>query len=443
MQYIIKNCTYFNRGRRHEGDVHIRDGRIARAGTIVEADARVEEIDGTGKWVIPGLIDDQVHFREPGLTHKATIFTESRAAVAGGVTSFMEMPNTRPPVFTQELLEQKYAIAARDSAANYSFYMGTSNDNLDEVLRTDPAKVCGVKIFMGSSTGNLLVDDDETLDGIFARVPLLIAAHCEDEQTIRDNLALAQQKYGRHIPPSMHPVIRSREACLLSSSKAVDLAKKHGTRLHVLHITTRDELSLFSEAPVSEKHITCEACVHHMTFSDKDYVPLGHLIKCNPAIKQADDRDAIIEAVDKGVIDVVATDHAPHTTEEKASLYEDAPSGMPLVQHALVLLLQLYFDGKLTMEKIVERACHAPAKCFHIEDRGYLDEGYRADLVMIDPDTRWSEDASALLYKCGWTPLRGREFRGKVHSTFVNGEIVYRNGELSVGKPGMRLTFDR
>ncbi len=443
MKYLLKNGEVINRGKRFGADVLIDKGRIEKVGNEISVPGAVEEIDCTGKLIIPGMIDDQVHFREPGLTHKATIYTESRAAVAGGVTSFMEMPNTSPAAFTQKLLQDKYDIGARDAAANYSFFMGTSNDNLEEVLRTDPKMVCGVKIFMGSSTGNLLVDDRDTLDKLFGSVPMLIATHCEDEQTIIDNLAKAEAKYGSSVPISMHPVIRSREACCMSSSLAVELAKKHGTRLHILHITTREELSLFEAGDTTGKKITAEACVHHMTFSKQDYLTLGNQIKCNPAIKLERDRLAIIEAVKDGRIDVIATDHAPHTWEEKSKDYLHAPSGLPLVQHPLVLLLQLYHNEGLPLETIVERACHSPAKCFDIADRGYLDEGKWADIVVLDPDKEWTIRKEGLFYKCGWSPLEGKAVKGSVERTFVNGNQVYANGQLKIDQPGMRLKFDR
>ena len=443
MKYLLKNGRIVNRGGIAEGDLAISDGRIEKIAPRIDDPGAVTEIDCTGKVIIPGMIDDQVHFREPGLTHKANIHTESRAAVAGGVTSFMEMPNTRPPAFTQELLQHKYDIAATNAAANYSFYMGTSNDNLEEVLRTDPTQVCGVKIFMGSSTGNLLVDDRDTLDRLFSSVPILIATHCEDEQTILDNIAKAEAKYGQAIPPSMHPVIRSREACYKSSSLAVELARKHGTRLHILHITTREELALFSDKPLDEKHITSEVCVHHLTFSDKDYIELGNKIKCNPAIKLEADRLALIEALKAGRLDVIATDHAPHTSEEKAAPYLSAPSGLPLVQHPVALLLQLHHENDLPLETIVERACHAPARCFDIADRGFLDEGKWADIVVLDTEATWEVKADQLFYKCGWSPLEGRQLKGRVEQTFVNGSKVYDNGQLQVDKPGMRLTFAR
>ncbi len=443
MRYLLKNGEVINRGKRFGADVLIENGHIEKVGSEITVQGAVEEIDCTDKLIIPGMIDDQVHFREPGLTHKATIHTESRAAVAGGVTSFMEMPNTNPAAFTQKLLQDKYDIGSRDAAANYSFFMGTSNDNLEEVLRTDPKMVCGVKIFMGSSTGNLLVDDRETLDKLFGSVPMLIATHCEDEQTIIDNLAKAEAKYGASVPISMHPVIRSREACCISSSLAVELAKKHGTRLHILHITTREELSLFTSGDTVGKKITAEACVHHMTFSKQDYLTLGNQIKCNPAIKLERDRLAIIEAVKDGRIDVIATDHAPHTWEEKSKDYLHAPSGLPLVQHPLVLLLQLHHNEGLSLETIVERACHSPAKCFDIADRGYLDEGKWADVVVLDPNKEWTISKESLFYKCGWSPLEGKSVRGSVERTFVNGNQVYANGQLTIEQPGMRLTFDR
>ena len=443
MRYILRNGSIVNRGQITQGDLLIENGRIARVGGQISVEGAIEEINAEGKLIIPGMIDDQVHFREPGMPQKANIYTESRAAVAGGVTSFMEMPNTKPPAFTQELLQDKYDIAAKSSAANYSFYMGTSNDNYDEVMRTDGRSVCGVKIFMGSSTGNLLVDDRDTLDRLFGSVPILIATHCEDEQTIIDNLEKAKAKYGKSIPASMHPVIRSRQACYLSSSLAVELAKKHGTRLHILHLTTREELALFSDAPLDEKHITAEVCVHHLTFSKQDYITLGNQIKCNPAVKREEDRNALLDALKSGKLDVIATDHAPHTWDEKSQDYLNAPSGLPLVQHPIVLLLQLHHNEGLSLETLVERACHAPARCFDIGDRGYLDEGKWADVVVIDPEAEWQVNKDQLLYKCGWSPIEGRTMKGKINKTFVNGNLVYNEGELSVGQPGMRLTFDR
>jgi dihydroorotase len=442
--YLLKNGTLVNRGTRIEGDLLIKSDRIERIDGEVSVKGRVTEINAEGKWIIPGLIDDQVHFREPGLTHKATIGSESRAAVVGGVTSFMEMPNTKPPAFTQELLEEKYQIASKSAVANYSFYMGTSNDNLEEVLKTNPRQVCGVKIFMGSSTGNLLVDDPEMLNTLFAEVPILIATHCEDEATIIENLARAKEKYGNVIPPSAHALIRSREACLKSSSFAVALAKKHGTRLHILHISTKEEISLFNNTiPLEQKRITAEGCVHHMSFSDKDYLTLGNQIKCNPAIKTEYDRAAIVEAVKNGRIDIIATDHAPHTSAEKASEYISAPSGLPLVQHSLPLLLNLHFNDELSIDIAVQRACHAPAICFQIKDRGFLDEGCHADVLVVDPSKSWSVTKESLLYKCGWSPLEGREMHGQLEKTFVNGNMVYSRGQVSEEHRGMRLEFDR
>lgn len=442
--YILKNGTLINRGERLSGDILVKKGRIERIDGVVQVKERITEIDCSGKWILPGLIDDQVHFREPGLTHKATIATESRAAVAGGVTSFMEMPNTKPPVFTQQLLEEKYEIASRTSVANYSFYMGAANDNLDEVLKTDPRTVCGVKIFMGSSTGNLLVDNPVTLDHLFAEVPLLIATHCEDEATIHANLEAAIEKYGKAIPASAHALIRSREACQKSSTLAVSLARKYGTRLHILHISTKEELSLFDvDVPLEKKRITAEACVHHMSFSDKDYVALGNKIKCNPAIKTEYDRVAIVEAVKNGRIDVIATDHAPHTAEEKAIEYLHAPSGLPLVQHSLPLLLNLHHRNELPIEIAVQRACHAPALCFQVKDRGFLDEGKYADIVVVDPAMHWRVSRPSLLYKCGWSPLEGIEMHGLIEQTFVNGEVVYQDGKIINATPGKRLDFTR
>lgn len=442
--YLLKNGTIINRGQRVEGDLLIRNERIDKVGGVIDVKNRVTEIDAEGHWIVPGLIDDQVHFREPGLTHKATIYSESRAAVAGGVTTFMEMPNTKPPAFTQELLEQKYQIAEKTSAANYSFYMGTANDNLDEVLRTDPKRVCGVKIFMGSSTGNLLVDDPSTLDRLFAEVPLLIATHCEDEATIEANLEAAIDKYGKAIPASAHAQIRSREACLKSSSFAVSLAKKHNTRLHILHISTKEETGLFEkDVPLKDKRITAEACVHHLTFCDKDYVDLGNKIKCNPAIKTEYDRKAVIEAVRSGRIDIIATDHAPHTAEEKDTDYLHSPSGLPLVQHSLLLLLQLHFKNELPIETSIERACHAPAECFAIRDRGYLDEGCYADVVLVDTETVWEVTRPSLLYQCQWSPLEGRQFQGRIIKTFVNGSLAWDDGIIADERVGMRLEFDR
>ncbi len=439
---IIRNARIVNRGRIVEGDVWVRQGRIHRVGRVGGA-AGAEEIEAQGKVLMPGIIDDQVHFREPGLTHKATIGTEARAAVAGGVTSFMEMPNTRPPAVTQERLEEKYAVAARTSLANYSFYMGATNDNLEEVLRTDSKKVCGIKVFMGSSTGNMLVDDAGTLEALFARCPMLIATHCEDEATIRRNLEAAVARHGQEVPVQLHPEIRSVEGCYLSSSMAVALARKHGTRLHILHISTRDELELFThEVPLAQKRITAEVCVHHLYFDARDYDRLGNRIKCNPAIKGPEHREALLPALLDDRLDVVATDHAPHTAEEKAQPYLQAPSGLPLVQHSLQVMLEFYHRGLISLEKIVEKMCHAPAVCFRLRERGFIDEGYWADLVLVDLDREVKVEPDNIWYKCGWSPFEGHTFRGAVDMTLVNGHIAWRDGRFDESRKGMRLEFE-
>lgn len=438
---ILKNARIVNESTITEGDLLIKNGRIERMDAIIDSDVR-QEIDVEGNFVIPGIIDDQVHFREPGLTHKANIATESRAAVAGGVTSFMEMPNTKPQATTQSKLAEKYEIAANVSPANYSFFMGATNDNVEEVLKTDRNEVCGVKIFMGSSTGNMLVDNQETLDNIFSKVPMLIATHCEDEQTVRANLALAKEKYGANIPFDQHPIIRNTEACYLSSSMAVELAKKYNTRLHILHISTAKELGLFNNnVPLKDKRITSEACVHHMYFNDTYYETHGSKVKCNPAIKSEADRSAIFKAVFDGTIDIIATDHAPHTIEEKSNSYNDAPSGLPLVQHALNIMLDFYHKGEVSMEQIVAKMCHAPADCFRARERGYLREGYHADLAIVDVNEEWTIAKDNILYKCGWSPLEGKTMKGKVKSTYVNGQIVYTNGEVLPFSAGKRMQF--
>ena len=440
---LIRNARLVNRGRVFDSDLFISNGRIEKIAGEIRMSAE-REIDAAGRYVIPGIIDDQVHFREPGLTHKATIATESRAAVAGGVTSFMEMPNVNPPSVTLELLEEKYRIAARSSLANYSFYMGTTNDNLDEVLRIDPRHICGVKIFMGSSTGNMLVDDPSTLERLFANAPALIATHCEDEATIRRNLERYREKYGADMTAAFHPKIRNEEACYLSSSFAVDLAKKHGTRLHILHISTKDELKLFDNSiPLEQKKITAEVCVHHLYFSADDYAELGNQIKCNPAIKGSEHRDALLPALLDDRLDVVATDHAPHTWEEKSQPYLQAPSGLPLVQHSLNVMLEFFHAGKISMERIVEKMCHAPAIAFRISERGFLDEGCLADLAIVDPDEEWTVKPDNLLYKCGWSPFTGKKFRGKVATTIVSGHVAWHEGKLNEQKTGERLLFDR
>jgi len=440
---LLKNATIINEGKRTAGDVLIAHQRIEKiAPDITDDDAQV--IDLNGKWLIPGMIDDQVHFREPGLTHKGNIRTESRAAVAGGITSFMEMPNTKPNAVTQELLQDKYDIAATSSIANYSFFMGATNDNIEEVLKTDGSKVCGVKIFMGSSTGNMLVDNEKTLTGIFSKCDLLIATHCEDEETVRKNLAIYKEKYGENMPIKYHPEIRNEEACYLSSSLAANLAKKYDTRLHILHLSTAKEMDLFrNDIPLSEKRITAEACIHHLWFTDADYDEKGTHIKWNPAVKSAADRDAIWEAVNDDRIDVFATDHAPHTLEEKNNNYFNAPSGGPLVQHAVLALLEKAKEGRITVERVVEKMSHAVADCFHIEDRGYIREGYFADLVVVDPHKKITVSKDNLLYKCGWSPFEGYTFSHGIDTTFVNGNIVYQDGEVVEGTNGERMTFKR
>ena len=421
-------------------DILISDDRIQKIDNVIDTHAD-QEIDAEGLWVLPGIIDDQVHFREPGLTHKGDIYSESRAALAGGVTSFMEMPNTKPAATTQQELAKKYAIAAESAITNYSFYMGASNENIEEVLKTDSTQVCGVKVFMGSSTGNMLVDDEQVLDAIFSKVDMLIATHCEDEATIRENMTRYIEESA--LSASYHPIIRSREGCLISSTLAHGLAKKHGTRLHILHISTAEELALFEPGHVKDKKITSEACVHHLTFTDEDYRDLDNKIKCNPAIKSTFDRDAIWEAVLEDRIDVVATDHAPHTAEEKAKGYLEAPSGLPLVQHSLNLMLHHYHDGRIVKEKIVDKMCHAVADLFDITDRGYLDEGKKADILICDPHQPHTVSKDNIRYKCGWSPLEGHEFKGKVTHTFVNGKLKYADDKILDESPGERLLFDR
>ncbi|MDA7804018.1 dihydroorotase [Crocinitomix sp.] len=440
-KYILKNATIINEGEKFESDLLIDGERISKIAKSI-SDPSATVIDLKGKFLIPGMIDDQVHFREPGLTHKGNIYTESRAAVAGGITSFMEMPNTVPNALTQELLADKYAIAAKSSIANYSFFMGASNDNIEEVLKTDPKTVCGVKVFMGSSTGNMLVDNEETLTGIFSKCPHLIATHCEDEATIRRNLALYEEKYGQNMPMKYHPEIRNEEACYLSSSMAVDLAKKYNTRLHVLHISTGKETHLFrNDIPLAEKRITAEACVHHLWFSDKDYEEKGSLIKWNPAVKSQADQDEIWKALNDDRIDILATDHAPHTIEEKAQNYFKAPSGGPLVQHAILAFFEKAMEGKISLERAVEKMSHAPAICFHVEERGFIREGYFADLVIVDPNKGLEVTKENLLYKCGWSPFEGHQFKHSIDTTFVNGRIVYQNNKVQEGNIGQRMTF--
>jgi len=441
---VIRNATIINEEQQFVADLLLKGGRIEKIAPQITVNYQVTELEATGKYVFPGIIDDQVHFREPGLTHKATIQTESRAAVAGGTTTFMEMPNTNPPAFTQELLEEKYQIAAKHSAANYSFYMGTSNDNYEDVMKTDASKVCGVKIFMGSSTGNLLVDDPRVLEKIFANSPMLIATHCEDEARILANLAKYKEVYPNGAPAEIHPVIRDTEACYLSSSFAVKLAKAKDTRLHVLHISTAKEVELFDDPrPLGQKRITAEACVHHLNFHDADYLTLGNLIKCNPAIKTIADRDAIRKALLDNHIDVIATDHAPHTAAEKNQPYFAAPSGLPLVQHSFDLMYQGFLDGWITLAQIARKMSHAPAVCFNIKERGFIREGYHADLFIFDPHTSFTVNASNILYKCQWSPLVGRTFQGKVETTLVNGQIAYSSkSENQWNTIGERVAFE-
>jgi len=440
---LIKNAFIVNEGRKLIGDVFINNEKIEKIGTDISTNLPCKIIDAQGLILIPGCIDDQVHFREPGLTHKATIFTESRAAVAGGITSFMEMPNTVPNTLTQTLLQEKYLIAAKDSLANYSFFMGASNENLEEVLKTDSKNVCGIKVFMGSSTGNMLVDNETTLSTIFSKSELLIATHCEDESTIRKNIELFKQKYGEKIPIEAHPLIRDEEACYKSSSLAVSLAKKYGSRLHVLHISTEKELSLFDKGPVQNKKITAEACIHHLWFSDKDYKIKGNLIKWNPSVKKASDREAIVKAILEDRIDVIATDHAPHTSEEKSQDYFKAPSGGPLVQYALLAMLEKVKQGVFTTEKVVDKMCHAPAELFKIENRGYIKEGYYADLVLINPNINTDVTKENILSKCKWSPFEGYSFSNSIETTIVNGNVVYDKGEVIDNSRGKRLTFNR
>lgn len=441
---LILNANIVNEGKVFEGDVLIKGRFIDVIGKDLSSRQADVVIDAKGKYLLPGAIDDQVHFREPGLTHKATIATESRAAVAGGVTSFMEMPNTVPPTFTLTLLEDKYRIASKDSMANYSFFMGASNDNLDEVLKVDVTNVCGLKIFMGSSTGNLLVEDEKTLEGFFSRFPSIIATHCEDEATIIRNAAHFKEKYGENVPVECHPLIRSAEACYKSSAFAIQLARRHGTRLHILHISTAKETLLFDNTlPLEKKQITAEACVHHLSFNDSDYERLGTLIKWNPAVKTPSDQDAVFQALLDGRIDVIATDHAPHTLAEKDNTYFKAPSGGPLVQHSVVAMLDFFHSGKISLEQIVQKMAHNPAIIFQISKRGFIREGYYADLVLVDLNRPWMVERENILSKCGWSPFQGRTFRSTVTHTFVSGHLAYADRKFDESMKGQRLTFDR
>jgi len=439
---LIKNARLVNDGRTVEGDLLIEGERIARVGGVIEA-AGAEVIDARGLCLMPGMIDDQVHFREPGLTYKADLATESRAAVAGGITSFMDMPNTKPQTVTLDALEAKFQLAAGRAWGNYAFYLGATNDNIEEIRRLGPDQTCGVKVFMGASTGNMLVDDPAVLEVLFRDVPTLLAAHCEDTPTIQANENTFRAKYGDAVPVRFHPEIRSAEACWKSSSLAVELARRHDTRLHVLHLTTERELELFRAGPPDGKRITAEVCIHHLYFDDRDYEQRGALIKCNPAIKTRADRDALREGLRTGRLDAVATDHAPHTLEEKGRDYFSAPAGLPLVQHALPMLLELVHDGHLPLELAVEKFAHAPARLFGVVGRGYLREGYFADLVLVDLDSAVQVRREDVLYKCGWSPIEGQRLRSRVVATFVNGRKAYEDGRF-VGEPGgQRLQFAR
>jgi dihydroorotase len=445
MKTLIKNATIINEGLKFTGNVLIEGEKIEKVFPYILPSNfnynNVEIIDATGLYLIPGVIDDQVHFREPGLTHKGEIATESRAAVAGGVTTFMEMPNTNPQAVTQQELQKKYDRAAEVSATNYSFYMGATNTNLDEVLKTDPSKVCGIKVFMGSSTGNMLVDDEKVLSEIFRNAPTLVATHCEDEETIQKNIEIARNKYGENVPISRHAYIRSNEACYISSSKAVNLASKFDTRLHVLHLSTAKEMNLFSAGKPNEKNITAEVCVHHLWFDESDYIKHGTRIKWNPSIKTEKDKVALWEALLSDKIDVIATDHAPHTLDEKNNTYFKAPSGGPLVQHSLVAMLEMSKRGFITPEKVIQKMCHAPADLFRVEKRGYIREGYFADLVLIDPNKNWMVSPENILYKCGWSPFEGTEFSHKIVSTIVNGKQIFVNGEIDATYNSSRISF--
>lgn len=442
---LIKNARIVNEGKIFEGDVLIEGEFIKEiAESISHKSSNCKVIDAEGNYLIPGAIDDQVHFREPGLTHKGNIESESRAAVAGGITSFIEQPNTVPNAVTQELLEDKYQIAAQTSYANYSFMMGGTNDNLEEVLKTNPKNVAGIKLFLGSSTGNMLVDNPETLEKIFSNTKMLIAVHCEDEATIKANLEKYKAEYGEDIPATVHHLIRSEEACYLSSSKAIELAKKTGARLHIFHLSTAKEMDLFTnKIPLEEKQITAEVCVHHLWFSDEDYATKGNFIKWNPAVKTATDREALWKALLDDRIDVIATDHAPHTLEEKSQKYSNAPSGGPLVQHAVVALFEAHHQGKISVEKIVEKMAHNPAKIFKIENRGFIKEGFYADLAIVNPAMPWSVNKDNILYKCGWSPFEGTNFKSRITHTFVNGQLVYENSKVKEIRAGKRLLFDR
>ena len=442
---LIKNAHIVNEGVIQKGDILIENGIIVKIASSITSDfTETATLDANGKYLIPGVIDDQVHFREPGLTHKATIGTESKAAIAGGITSFIEMPNTNPQSTTVALIEEKFDIASKTSYANYSFMFGGTNDNLDEILKVDKKSVAGLKLFLGSSTGNMLVDNEEVLRKIFSSTDMVISVHCEDEATIQKNTAIYKEKYGDDIPVKFHPIIRSEDACYISSSRAIELAKETGARLHVFHLSTEKETALFdNKIPLKDKKITAEVCVHHLWFSDKDYEEKGTHIKWNPAVKKASDREALLKALLDDRIDVIATDHAPHTLEEKSNVYTKAPSGGPLVQHALPAILEFYHQGKISLEKIVQKMCHNPAILFDVEKRGYIREGYKADLVLVDLNNPWTVNKENILYKCGWSPFEGTTFKSKITHTFVNGKLVYDNFKVHDGLYGERLTFDR
>ncbi len=442
-EILIKGARLVNDGQVLEGDLLVRNGRIERIGSEIAAGPATRVLEANGNLLMPGMIDDQVHFREPGLTHKGDIHSESRAAVAGGITSFMDMPNSIPQTVSLDALEEKHELAAGRAFANYSFYLGATNDNIDAIRALDKNQACGIKVFMGSSTGNMLVDQEAALEAIFRDAPMLVATHCEDTPTIEANEAAYRGKYGEDVPIECHPQIRSAEACFLSSSLAVDLARRHDSRLHVLHLTTARELELFEAKPLDEKRITAEVCAHHLFFDDSAYEFKGTFIKCNPAIKSREDRDALRQALNDGRLDVIGTDHAPHTLDEKLNSYFQAPSGLPLVQHALPMLMELYHDRLLSLAMLVEKACHAPARLFQIEERGYLREGYWADLVIVDPKAASRVERDSILYKCGWSPLEGQKLRSSVVTTLVNGQVVYENGRFNEQPQGQRLSFQR
>ncbi|GAB4488700.1 MAG: dihydroorotase [Raineya sp.] len=444
MSLLLSNCRVVNENQIFEADILIKNGLIEKIAPQISANQAQKVLDLQGKTVLPGVIDDQVHFREPGLTHKANIYSEAKAAVAGGVTSFMEMPNTIPNTLTQELLADKYTIGANTSLANYSFYMGVSNDNLEEVLKTDPKNVCGIKIFMGSSTGNMLVDNPSVLEQVFSQTPMLIATHCEDETTIRARAAQYKERFGEDVPPYCHPEIRNEEACLLSSTFARDLAQKYKTRLHILHISTSEEIALFeNHIPLEQKHITSEVCVHHLWFNKNDYERLGHKIKCNPAIKEPRHQPLLFQALLDDYFDVIATDHAPHTAQEKSQNYWQAPAGLPLIQHPLLMMLDFHHQGKISLEKIAQKMAHNVAICFKIEKRGFIREGFWADLAVVDLQKPYQVSKENILYRCGWSPLEGHNFASSIYASIVSGHLAYLDGKFDESKKGERLLFER